>query len=47
MKTFIEVLALNGQYDKQGIDNPHDWYWTEVNGVYYPKTKIDFEKKSA
>ena len=44
MKTFLEVLISKTDFDANGIDNPHDWFWVEQNGVYYPKAKIDFNR---
>ena len=46
MKTLIEVIASGGVFDASGVDNPHDWHYTKVNGIWFPKSKIDFSKKS-
>jgi hypothetical protein len=28
---------ITGQvHDASGIDNPHDYYWEETNGIWYP-----------
>ena len=33
-KLFSEIT---GQvHDASGIDNPHDYYWEEINGIWYP-----------
>lgn len=42
MKTLLEVLYLKAKVDTKGVDNPHEWYFAEQNGVYYPVQKIDF-----
>lgn len=42
MKTLIEVIEMGGVFDASGIDKPHDWYYTKINNIWYPKEKIDF-----
>jgi hypothetical protein len=46
MKTLLEVLYLKAEVDTKSVDNPHEWYYTEKNGVYTPIAKIDFSNKT-
>lgn len=39
MKKFSEIK--NCVHDSSGIDEPNEWFWTKINGIYYPVKKIE------
>jgi hypothetical protein len=44
LKTFDEILKINGVFDCSGIDNPYNYLYTDENnilGVWYPIEKIN------
>lgn len=41
MKKFDEIVSKGLVFDASGIENPREYMWKKINGVYYPeKTKV-------
>ena len=44
-KTLDDIIVEGLPYDTKGYNNPNNWWYSEIDGVWKPQMKISFTLK--
>ena len=40
------LVAKSNPHDTSGVENPENWLWERIDGVFYPAEKIEVKEES-